>query len=61
MGYLDDIFLTGDSYNQFKKTVLPTSTLFLKLGFLIHLENHATSNPKIRISRVCDKFQTNGS
>ena len=38
MNYLDDIFVYGDTFAEYKDTVLATVNLLLKLGFSIHPE-----------------------
>ena len=38
MNYLDDIFIYGDTFAEYKDTVLATVNLLLKLGFSIHPE-----------------------
>ena len=38
MGYLDDTFLIGDSFNESKNSVLASGKLITNLGFFIHLE-----------------------
>ena len=36
MGYLDDSFLMGDTFEECKKSVIATVKLFTKLGFQVH-------------------------
>ena len=36
MGYLDDLFLMGDTFEECKKSVTATAKLFTKLGFQVH-------------------------
>ncbi|XP_077989926.1 uncharacterized protein LOC144444386 [Glandiceps talaboti] len=38
VGYIDDSYLQGDTYNECKTNVSDTNELFLKLGFLVNLE-----------------------
>ena len=35
-GYLDDIYLQGNDYNDCLRNVIDTLKLFIKLGFIIH-------------------------
>ena len=36
IGYLDDSFLMGDTFEECKKSVIATVKLFTKLGFQVH-------------------------
>ena len=36
MGYLEDLFLMGDTFEECKKSVIATVKLFTKLGFQVH-------------------------
>ena len=36
MNYLDDFFLVGDTFEEYKDTVIDTCNLLIKLGFSIH-------------------------
>ena len=36
MGYLDDSFLMGDTFEEYNKSVIATVKLFTKLGFQVH-------------------------
>ena len=35
-GYLDDIYLQGNEYNDCLRNIIDTLKLFIKLGFVIH-------------------------
>ena len=36
MNYLDDFFLVGDTFEEYKDAVIDTCDLLIKLGFPIH-------------------------